>query len=438
MKKTFISAGIAAIGVLSLHADYAPDITAMDASKIWSVSGTLRGFYDDNYNTTPHKVGSAGFEFSPSFDLIMPLQQTELGLRYTYGLYYYQKRAEQGSSPIDQTHDVDLWVDHAFSERLEAKVQDSFIVGQDPQLSATPTSTPYRVQGNYLNNIGIITLHTELSMLFSADLGFQNNWLYYTEHGTTEAGLLNGSQAASDAGLLNNINQNIYLNFNYDFRPDLTFLIGYQFGVTAYTGNEPIALGPDLASGQQYFFSDYRNQYSHFLYLGGQYAATANLSMSVQAGFQYSDNYNLPSYDPQSASSFDPYANVAATYTYLPGDYIQLGFTQSQNPTSEATPTSNHEITLYQESSVLYASVNHQITPYLLGSVIGHYQYSKFVGGALNNGSQNWYSFGVNLSYTFTPHLSAEVGYNFNDLVTDAPGENYNQNIEYVGVTGTY
>src|ERR1700759_3685954 len=111
MKKTFVSAGIAALGVISLQAsEYAPDVTAMDASKIWSVSGTLRGFYDSNYNTTPKAVGSSGFEFSPSVSLVMPLQQTELGLRYTYGLYYYQKRQEQGSNPIDQTQDVDLWL----------------------------------------------------------------------------------------------------------------------------------------------------------------------------------------------------------------------------------------------------------------------------------------------------------------------------------------
>lgn len=442
MKNFFVSASIAAIGAISLHAadEYAPDITAMDASKMWSVTGTLRGFYDSNYNTTPKAVGSAGFEFSPSVNLIMPLQQTELGLRYTYGLYYYQKRQEQGSNPIDQTQDVDLWVDHAFTERFEGKVQDSFIVGQNPQLSATPTSTPYRVQGNYLNNVAIISLHTELSMLFSTDLGYQNNWLYYTQHGTTEAGLVAPppkTQTASNAGLLNNINQQIYLNLNYQFQPDLMFLVGYQFGMTRYTGNEPIALGPSLPT-QQYFFSENRNQNSQFVYLGAQYAATANLSVSGQAGFQYSDNYNLPSFDHQSTTAFNPYANIAATYTYLPGDYAQVGFTQSQNPTSEATPNSNNEITLYQESSVVYASLNHQITPYLLGSIIGHYQYSRFVGGNFNNDAQNWYSLGLNLSYAFTPHVSAEIGYNFDDLITAVPGQNYTRNRYYFGVTGSY
>src|SRR5580704_17446130 len=125
MKKIFVSAGIAAIGAMSLHADeYAPDVTATDATKTWSVNGTLRGFYDDNINTAPNgqKEGSGGFEFSPALSLILPLQQTELGLRYTYGLYYYQQRENQGSNPIDQSHEADLWIDHAFSQRWEGKI----------------------------------------------------------------------------------------------------------------------------------------------------------------------------------------------------------------------------------------------------------------------------------------------------------------------------
>ena len=57
------------------------------------MAASLRGFYDDNY-TTAHtgKQGSLGFEVNPSFNLNLPLQQTEIGLRYNYGLYYYQKR----------------------------------------------------------------------------------------------------------------------------------------------------------------------------------------------------------------------------------------------------------------------------------------------------------------------------------------------------------
>ena len=136
MRKFFACVGLAAAGTTGLQAAYAPDLNSMETTKLWSLSGTLRGFYDDNYLTTsgPGKRSSYGFEVSPSFSLNVPLQQTELGLRYTYGLYYYQDRETLGENPVDQTHQFDLWMDHAFSETWKTKIQDSFVVAQDPEL----------------------------------------------------------------------------------------------------------------------------------------------------------------------------------------------------------------------------------------------------------------------------------------------------------------
>src|ERR1039457_7486800 len=135
MKKFFISVGLVAAGTASLQAAYAPDWNSKSAS-MWSVSGTLRGFYDDNYETAPNgaKQGSFGFEFSPELEFNVPLQQTELGMRYIYGLYYYQQREKLGENPIDQTQQFDLWVDHAFTERWQGRAQDSFVMGQAPAL----------------------------------------------------------------------------------------------------------------------------------------------------------------------------------------------------------------------------------------------------------------------------------------------------------------
>jgi hypothetical protein len=189
----------------------------------------------------------------------------------------------------------------------------------------------------------------------------------------------------------------------------------------------------------EFYYSKNRNQYSHNLYVGTQYAATENLSITAQVGFEYSDNYNLPGFDNQSATQFQPTANIAATYVYLPGDYVQLGFTQSESPSDVAQANGNGNITLYQETSVLYASVNHQITPNLLGSIIGHYQFGEYQGGNFSGSGQSWYSLGLNLSYTINPHLSTEIGYNF-DYADSGGGaaQSYARNREYLGVTGTF
>ncbi len=438
MKKNLASAGLTAIGVASLHAaTYAPDVTAMDASRMWSVSGTLRGFYDDNYTTAPNgpgKHGSSGFEFSPTVNLLMPLQQTELGLKYTYGLYYYQYREDQGAKPIDQSQEADLWIDHAFTERMEGKILDAFTYSQEPSLSAAPTAAPYRTSGNNVQNVGTVSLHTELSMLFSTDVGYQNNWQDYSERGATTTSVGDGS-GAKYAGLLNQIGQNVYLNLNYQFLPDLTFFVGYNFGVVDYTGNEPIAQDP--ISGN-FYFSDSRNQYSHNLYVGTQYAATEALSASAQIGIQYTHLYNLPSFDSQDPDQWSPTANIAVTYTFLPGSYVQAGFTESIGSSDISTVNSAGQLTLTTENSVVFATINYQVTPKLLASVIGHYQNSIYNGGAFDNGTQNWYSAGLNLTYAFNMYLSAEIGYNYDLLNTVVAGQGYTRNREYFGFTGTF
>ncbi|HEV2330176.1 MAG TPA: outer membrane beta-barrel protein [Verrucomicrobiae bacterium] len=432
MKKLFVSAGLVAIGAVGLHADeYAPDFTAMDATKPWSVSGTFRGFYDDNFTTTPngHKQGSAGFEVSPQLSLIVPLQQTELGLRYTYGLYYYQQRENQGSNPIDQTHQVDLWVDHAFTQRLEGKVEDTFVSQQDPQLTSSGTILPYRAEGNNIQNVGTVSGHYELSALFSSDLSYQNTWIDYVNN-------IGIPGSPSYAALLNQDEHAIGLTLNYQYLPDLAFMVGYTFQWTDYTGDAPIGLG--LTPGEVYY-SNSRNQLSHTFKVGAQYAATENLSILAWAGFTYNDNYNQPSFDTQSSTSLQPYANIAVTYTYLPGDYVQVGFSESGASVATADISSKTgALTQYQQVSVLYATINHQITPKLTGSLTGHYQYSTYVGGGNDGAPQDWYSFGLDLAYAFTPWVSADAGYNFYYL-TSAPGlQGYSRNIGYASVTASF
>src|SRR4029077_10452557 len=124
MKKIITSASLAALGALSLQAGtpldrsyYAPNpqLTPQESSKWWSISASLRGFYDDNYNTSPANFhvaetfdpatgirtpgqtvkprDSFGFEISPSFGINIPLPQTFIGLTYTYSLRWYEDRS---------------------------------------------------------------------------------------------------------------------------------------------------------------------------------------------------------------------------------------------------------------------------------------------------------------------------------------------------------
>lgn len=437
MKKLFVSAGLAAIGAASLHADeYAPDVTAMDASRIWSVTGSLRGFYDSNYTTAPTPAYSWGFEFSPGFSLIVPLQQTELGLRYTYGLYWYQARERQGANPIDQTHNLNLWIDHAFSETWEAKVQDVFIYAQDPQLTATGSPTPYRTLDSYYNNIGTVSLHTELSALFSTDLSYENTFYKYENNNNA------ASPTGSLASFLNQLDNSISLNLNYQYEPDLSFLVGYQFTLNQFTANQVIqdVLLPPFPPGTPaQYVSDNLNSYVNTFYVGGDYSANENLVASAKVGFSYVNNYNLPSFSTQAPTSWQPYANLALTYTYLPGSYAQVGFTEDVGTSDAPNPTGNGgSIATYQQTSVLYGTINHKITPNLTGTLIGRWQYGIYHGGASDGDGQAWYSLGVSFTYRINMYLSADVGYNFDYVEWTAALPGYRRSVTYLGVTATY
>jgi hypothetical protein len=425
---------------------------------MWSLSGTLRGFYDDNYNTAPagpSKRGSFGFEASPSFSLNVPLQQTEFGLRYTYGLYYYQDRETLGENPIDQTHQFDLWVDHAFSERWQAKVQDSFVVGQEPELIDPNGSVLTRTEGNNISNTGTLTLNTIWTRLFSTVLGYQNSFYDYENSGAVvSTGYIPqyllfptfpliqvDTVDASLAGLMNRIEQSVWLNLQWQIRPETMVLIGGNFGLVNYTGNELVALAnvylptfPYNYTHQISYYSDSRDSRSYTAYLGFQHAFLPNLSVNAQGGVQYTETYN----DPLSSPSLAPYAVMSAVYTYAPGSYAQIGFTESQSAADEIIPDASGRITQDQESSTVYASINHKLTSKLLGTVIGRWQHSVYNGGLYNNQEIDYYDLGVNLSYSFNQHFSVDAGYNFDDLVSQIPGNSYTRNRIYLGVTAAY
>ena len=430
MKNLFICVGLAAAGTASLQA-YAQELNSMQTTKIWSVSSTLRGFYDDNYATSPNgnKQGSAGFEVSPSVQFNVPLQQTEIGIKYTYGLYYYQQRQNDGQDPIDQTHQLDLWLDHAFTERVQGSIKDTFVYGQEPAL-LNPSGGPQvqtRVDGNNLANSATVSVTTDWTREFSTVTTYNNGiYDYQNDNGTAT----NPSLAA----LLNRLDQSLGTDFRWMISPEneTIALIGYRFEWVLFTAGEPIA--PASFSHPTTFYSDDNNNRSHFVYIGFQHNFLPNLNVSAQAGVQDTSYYN----NSQTSDFITPYVNITSSYTYVPGSYVQVGFLHQQNASDNSTPGPNGNINQGQQSSVFSASLNHQLTAKLLGSLVGTIQDSRYNQGLYNNNSDVTYSFGANLTYAFNQHFSTEVGYNFDDLQSNIPGNGYSRNRVYLGVTAAY
>jgi hypothetical protein len=436
MKKFIVSLGLAAAGTASLQAAYAPGLDQMQTTKIWSVSTTLRGFYDDNYTTASngHKQGSPGFEVSPTVSFNVPTQQTEYALKYTYGLYYYQKRQDNGQDPVDQSHQVDLYVDHAFTERVQAKADDTLAIGQEPALlnSGNSGGAQTRTDGNNLVNTATLTLNTDWTRLFSTVLTYQNTFTDYQNDGTTTNNL--ASNGASLSALLNRVDQSIGTDFQWHVAPETTALIGYKFEWVNYTGDQPIALNTSPGAKNPYYYSSSRDTDSHYVYVGGIHNFLPNLVASANVGVQYIDYRN----DPGTSPTLAPYAVLSTTYTYAPGCYAQLGYNHQQNATDVVAPGNSGKITQSQESDVVFVTVNHQLTPKLAGSAIFNFENSVYNGGASANESDQDYNIGLNLTYAFTMHFSGMLGYNFDDLQSEVAGRAYSRNRVYMGVTAAY
>jgi hypothetical protein len=446
MKNLFVSAGLAAIGAATLESAMADDATG---PKYWTVGATLRGFYDDNYDSISNQKGSFGLELLPNIFFHVPLQQTDMGIRYTYGLYYYQDRDSQGLNPFDQTHQADLWLDHAFNERWHGNINDTFAIGQEPELlnpnPTTANAAPYRVDGDNISNHGTLALNTDWTRLFSTALTYNNGYYDYENSGTTVVSDGAGGVAlstpgpgglgnASLAGILNRVEESVALDAQWHVKPETTIYIGYQFSWVNYTGNEPIAVFNTPTVPFVYHSSD-RDTDTHYLYLGLSQEFTPNLNANIRAGGMYTDAYADPLFP---STSLNPYADISLSYTYSPGSYVQFGFTHDISATDQVLPNSQGQITQYAESSVIYVDVNQHITSKLVGTLIGRVQYSTFEGGAASSQDETDYGIGLNLDYLINSHLSVDAGYNFDDVVSGIAGISYSRNRYYLGLTANY
>src|SRR5579871_4995482 len=200
MKKVIASAGLLALGAAGVNNAQAFDLEAGDA-KPWSVSGTFRGFYDDNYATQPsgpNRKGSFGFQVSPSFTIKTAPAQTTLNLSYVYSLLYYGDRA---GNHFDQTHDFEMSVIHNFNANWSVTFTDGFVVAQDPQLlsATTAIALPQRANGDNIRNAANIILNGQLTPLFGMMLSYGNNFYDFQQNFGNEPASLKGVQPSYSA-----------------------------------------------------------------------------------------------------------------------------------------------------------------------------------------------------------------------------------------------
>lgn len=442
MKKLITSAGLAVLGAASVNAQQvyapAPGLTSTQLSKPWSVSAAVRGFYDDNYALTPSaglvdgQTGtrikpqeSWGYEITPSVGLNWALDQTYIGLSYLYSFKYFEDRPD---NKYDQTHRADVKLSHAFTDRYKLDLADSFVKTREPNLIA-PVNVPnatIRTRQDVLRNYGTATFTAGLTDQLSTLLGYSNTLYDFKDSGV-------GSLSA----LLDRMEHLATINLRWQALPNTVALVGYNFGVMDFTDDaNTLIQNPNYPNvGRQFLFSDERNNYSHYAYVGADHSFNPQLDTSIRLGAQFTEYYNLPGEDEDNVS---PYADANITYRMTPDSSAQVGVRHSRIATDGAA--------LDQENTTVYGSLNYRILPPLIASLLGQYQFNSFeegqpsqvAGVTFKDQDENFWLVGLNLTYEINRFLAAEAGYNYDRLDSDVGFRSFTRNRVYVGLRATY
>lgn len=429
MKKLIASASLLGIGVAGIQAAYAPGLSSVETSKPWSIGASLRGFYDDNYTTSPSALSRStwGTEIEPSFGLNLPLDQTYIGLNYTYGAKYYED-----SSKWDQSHQARLTLSHAFTQHVKLDVNETFISAQEPAIleDRGPITFPLRSEGNNLRNTASAALTTELTEEFSTVVSYSNTiWDYEQDAKDVADPVFNPTGSGSRSALLDRMEHMLMLNLRYQIAPSTVTLVGYQYGVVDYTSKS------DLVPGLS---ASVRDSRSHYAYAGVDHYFTQQLNGSLRVGAQFTDYPNAPVDD-----SVLPYADASLSYTYTTGSYVQVGVRHALNQTDVGLVFLGGgaiDPTLNQESTTLYGSINHKFTGSITGSLLGQYQNSQFNGGGpgVDGRADDLFLVGVTLRYQINQFLSTDVGYSFDRLDSDLLGRSFSRNRVFAGIRATF
>ncbi len=392
--------GVAAFGVAGLQ--------AADAGKVWEVTGSLRGFYDDNYLTSPEIAAkeSWGIEVSPGINLtIGEGTDLEFSAGYAFGMRYYEDRETDNE---DYGHELGISLNKAFSNTSLLQLSDSFVIAQEPEI--LNGGTPLRTEGDNLRNTISASYRRVLSGNILGELGYGNSIFDYEE--------------AIHSALLDRSHNQVNLDVIYDME-QTEYFVGYKFASTDFDGG-------DLTGGLD-FKSDARDNDSHYGYVGVRHQLNKEFVASAQVGAQYVDYYNfdlMPGLIPEDETS--PYVSAAMEWGYAEGSQLVAGLSLVRGATDLQAAD--------QEISAVYAQLLHKVTARVHGTLTARYQDSEINGGGVqvDGKEESLLLLGASLTYAIADNIWTELAYNYDELDSDIPHRSFERNYVSIGIGTSY
>ncbi|MGC3958005.1 MAG: hypothetical protein QM813_08720 [Verrucomicrobiota bacterium] len=244
MNKIVTSVGLLAVGVSALHAAESSTLNQLQRTKPWSVKATLNGFYDDNVDSTVNGVESAGVEVMPAIRFGLPGDQTSFNVGYALSAKFYDKNVGGRNDNKSYTHMFDMDFAHAFSPRFDMTADESFVIGQEPDVLQDPAGVQ-RIEGDNMRNFAGIGFNAGVTELLSFGFGYRNSFYDYDDEipTTSPAGGAPGSfvVSPSNSGLLDRLEHRVPIDSKWQLSPQTVGIIGYAYSQVNYTGDEIIA-----------------------------------------------------------------------------------------------------------------------------------------------------------------------------------------------------
>lgn len=390
MKNIIASTGLVALGIAGLqpatetNADPNPNTP-------WSISASLRGFYDDNITTLPDKyrifvgyeqmlVGyeekiigyetirspedgsfmddldkpiygndldkpiygndldkpiydeaskqsSYGISFSPSVNFSAVREQGEIGLGYTFGLKWYEDRDPDST---DESHTIAAKIAHSVSPTFSFELANNLRIAQEPEIEAgTVRRVGNRTESGFLRPIrgDQDYLHNQAS--FYATQMLSDTYSIYAGYENT----IFNFDDRDFSFYLDRVEHTPLIHLKAQLKPNTVGLIGYRFKVVDYTGDAVTIDGdPRVGRETMTLSPDARDSDSHYVYAGLDHAFTPTLQGSLRLGAQFTKFVNADD-NPQSTidDATSPFADANLSYGYAEGSHFQIGVKHERN-----------------------------------------------------------------------------------------------------------
>ncbi len=401
MNKKIITLGVAAIGVAGVQ--------AADAGKVWEVTASLRGFYDDNYTTSPDELAeeSWGIEVSPGINFTLGEgTDMEFSAGYAFGMRYYEDRESDNE---DYGHELGISLDKKFSDTSVLLLSNGLVVAQEPEI--LNGGTPLRIEGDNLRNTFAARYRRILSGSTGVDIGYGNSIFDYEEQ--------------YHSALLDRSYNEVSLDVFYGMA-ETEYYAGYRYSSTDFEGD--VLQVPGLV-----FNPAARSNHAHAGYVGARHQLDKNILANVRAGVQNVDYYDfdlMPGLIPEDESS--PYVDARMEWEYAEGSKLVAGAPLARGATDLQAAD--------QEISSVYAQLLHKISGRVHGTLTGRFQDAEISGGGekLDGKEESLLLLGASLTYAIADNIWAEVSYNYDELDSDVPHRSFERNYLSVGIGTTY